>query len=324
MAYTRNEDHGRYGEGRRSDMRGDDDRRLRDYERRGGSSEHRSYGSQRGDEARYEEWLRAGGERYAGEEGEDGWRTPEDYGASGVGGGSRSYDPFHSGLGYGRGQREGASSRRYGAGGSSYGSGRPGSGRHNEEYRGPYGQGDYGSEGYGYGRGGGPSRDYGSRSVSSGYSERAGGADSIYGTRYSASAGGYAGDYNRRYGADQGDGSYRGKGPKGYTRSDDRIKEEICDCLADDSRLDASDVSVEVKDGEVTLTGNVRDRESKRWAEDLVERSSGVKNVQNNLRVRSGDEQSGSGSSMSGSSGSTGSATGSTGAPASRGKGMQS
>ncbi len=38
--------------------------------------------------------------------------------------------------------------------------------------------------------------------------------------------------------------------------------------------------------GEVTLNGTVTSREQKRRAEDLVEDLSGVKHVQNNLRVR--------------------------------------
>jgi len=42
---------------------------------------------------------------------------------------------------------------------------------------------------------------------------------------------------------------------------------------------------VNVKDGEVMLSGTVLDRTDKRLAEDLAESVSGVKNVQNNLRI---------------------------------------
>ena len=42
---------------------------------------------------------------------------------------------------------------------------------------------------------------------------------------------------------------------------------------------------VTVKDGEVTLSGTVEDRDAKRWAEDVAEHTGGVKHVQNNLRV---------------------------------------
>jgi len=42
---------------------------------------------------------------------------------------------------------------------------------------------------------------------------------------------------------------------------------------------------VSVSSGEVTLDGTVPSREHKRRAEDLVDSLSGVKHVQNNLRV---------------------------------------
>lgn len=79
--------------------------------------------------------------------------------------------------------------------------------------------------------------------------------------------------------------SYKGKGPKAYKRSDDRIKEDISDRLTDDDRLDASNIEVSVRDAEVTLSGTVDSRESKRRAEDITEMVSGVQHIQNNLRV---------------------------------------
>lgn len=103
-----------------------------------------------------------------------------------------------------------------------------------------------------------------------------------------------------------------GKGPKGYQRSDERIREEISDQLTFDHQIDASELTVEVKDGEVTLSGSVRDREQKRRAEDLAERVMGVHDVTNNLRVtKSSEMNQGSGGwgsqGMSGSQGMTGS-----------------
>jgi osmotically-inducible protein OsmY len=80
-------------------------------------------------------------------------------------------------------------------------------------------------------------------------------------------------------------GEYAGRGPKDYRRSDDRIREEICDALTDDPWVDASDVAIRVENGEVTLTGFVPDREQKRRAEDDAERISGVHEVINQLRV---------------------------------------
>jgi len=105
-----------------------------------------------------------------------------------------------------------------------------------------------------------------------------------------------------------------GKGPKGYTRSDDRIREDLSDRLTDDYSLDASDIDVKVEKGEVTLSGHVASRADKRRAEDLADSIGGVQHVQNNLRLK---EQAGSGgsayASSSGSAQSTGASVGSTG-----------
>jgi hypothetical protein len=84
--------------------------------------------------------------------------------------------------------------------------------------------------------------------------------------------------------------SYSGRGPKDYRRSDDRIREDISDRLTDDERIDASEISVQVQNCEVTLTGNVNDRDQKRCAEDIAESVSGVKEVTNNIRVSRGQQ----------------------------------
>lgn len=84
---------------------------------------------------------------------------------------------------------------------------------------------------------------------------------------------------------------HRGKGPKGYQRSDDRIREDVNDRLTDDDTLDAADIEVKVKDCEVTLSGFVQDRADRRLAEDCAEAVSGVKHVQNNIRVRPDQQQ---------------------------------
>lgn len=81
-------------------------------------------------------------------------------------------------------------------------------------------------------------------------------------------------------------GSFAGRGPQGYKRSDERITEDINEELTQDPDIDAGNITVEVQNGEVTLKGIVPDRESKRRAEDLAESTSGVKEVQNQLRVR--------------------------------------
>ncbi|WP_457089624.1 BON domain-containing protein [Microvirga sp. P5_D2] len=81
------------------------------------------------------------------------------------------------------------------------------------------------------------------------------------------------------------EGSHRGRGPKGYKRTDERIHEDVCERLMHDRFIDASDVEVSVSNGEVTLSGTVSSRGLKRRAEDLAELASGVTHVQNNLRA---------------------------------------
>ena len=80
---------------------------------------------------------------------------------------------------------------------------------------------------------------------------------------------------------------HRGKGPRDYKRSDTRVEEDINDRLSDDTSVDASDISVSVNEGEATLSGTVTSKHAKRCAEDCADAVSGVKHVQNNLRVAS-------------------------------------
>lgn len=98
---------------------------------------------------------------------------------------------------------------------------------------------------------------------------------------------------------------YSGKSPKGYKRSDERIKEEVCDALMRASHLDPSDIEVTVANGEVTLKGEVCCRNDKRQVEDIAEGVLGVQDVHTNLRIKKNKEGSSwqkSGSSMSSSS----------------------
>jgi osmotically-inducible protein OsmY len=91
----------------------------------------------------------------------------------------------------------------------------------------------------------------------------------------------------RRRIEERGEGRNRGRGPKNYHRSDERIRDDINDRLTDNDWLDASEVEVAVVSGEVTLSGAVDSRYAKRIAEDIAESVIGVSNVQNNLRVQS-------------------------------------
>ena len=83
----------------------------------------------------------------------------------------------------------------------------------------------------------------------------------------------------------EGTGHY-GKGPKGFKRSDDRVKEDVSEALYRDPDIDASDVEVEVKDGTVFLKGSVESRQIKRAAENCVDHLTGVEDVRNELTIR--------------------------------------
>jgi hypothetical protein len=113
--------------------------------------------------------------------------------------------------------------------------------RRNRSYAGSpagYGGGGFGEHGYGGGQ-----RGEAERHVSGPVRGERDRPESIGGS-------GYAGDRT--------DGPHRGRGPRGYKRSD----------------------------GEITLDGTVGSRWEKRHAEDIAEAVSGVAHVQNNLRVR--------------------------------------
>lgn len=83
------------------------------------------------------------------------------------------------------------------------------------------------------------------------------------------------------------DADHRGRGPRGYTRSDDRIREDVSDWLMEDRQVDATDIEVMVSGAEVTLTGMVDSREMKWRSENIAADVLGVKDVHNRLRVRS-------------------------------------
>ena len=77
----------------------------------------------------------------------------------------------------------------------------------------------------------------------------------------------------------------RGKAPRGYKRSDQRIMDDIFDVVSSDFMLDSSDVEINVSNGVVTLSGYVLDRRDKRRIEDVVESIPGVIDVENRIRV---------------------------------------
>ena len=92
----------------------------------------------------------------------------------------------------------------------------------------------------------------------------------------------WSGDRSGGGSSSYGQGGFAGRGPKGYQRSDDRLREEVSDRLMENDQIDAGEnVEVQVRDGEVILTGTVPERWMKRLAEDLAEQVMGVRHVQN-------------------------------------------
>ncbi len=79
--------------------------------------------------------------------------------------------------------------------------------------------------------------------------------------------------------------NHRGHGPKGYRRTDERLREAICERLLEDPDIDAREISVDVADGVVTLEGRVDSRLSKHIVEDLVDDCSGVRGIRNLIAV---------------------------------------
>ncbi len=69
--------------------------------------------------------------------------------------------------------------------------------------------------------------------------------------------------------------------------TDEEITEMVFDAIDDDPLIPwDADIDVNVDAGEVTLTGAVDERHTKRLAEDVAERVSGVKEVHNQIRVQ--------------------------------------
>jgi osmotically-inducible protein OsmY len=197
-------------------------------------------------------------ERFSGERGGGAWR-PED----------RSMAPHHpGGGGYGQGREGYGNQSNYGSSGN-MGAVAGSGGRYGDQgnYRQSYDRSDEG----GYLGQSGQQMGYGSP--------------------------GYRGGGHEQPGAQQRGAmpspGHRGKGPSGYTRSDDRIREHVCEALMEDDHVDATHIEVTVKNGEVTLSGTVEDRRQKRMAEDCIEHLSGVIDVVNQLRIGSSSRENG-------------------------------
>src|SRR5262245_46008761 len=178
--------------------------------------------------------------------------------------------------------------RGYGGESSRYGYGRSGyygdpyqSRRTSRYYKEPYGEHDYGRSEYGER----PRELYYRRDYEGGYREP------YYRGQYRRGAEGRgflerAGDEIRSWFGDEEaerrrrmdemrKAMYAGRGPRGYQRSDERIREDVNDRLTEDWIIDPSDVEVSVKNCTVTLCGRVDSRLEKRRAEGSAEPAPG-------------------------------------------------
>ncbi len=109
----------------------------------------------------------------------------------------------------------------------------------------------------------------------------------------------YEQQFNNHYGRDTSDrfpesgtnydmkGVHSGKGPRNYQRSDERLREIICERLTDDPAVDARELEVEVRNHEVTITGYVADKRMKHRIEDVVDGVYGIHHVENRVRINS-------------------------------------
>ena len=78
---------------------------------------------------------------------------------------------------------------------------------------------------------------------------------------------------------------FLGKGPKNYRRSDERVREDVCEVLLQHPGIDASDMEISVSEGVVTLLGSVPSLWMKRASGWVIEEVSGVRDIDNKLKV---------------------------------------
>jgi osmotically-inducible protein OsmY len=258
--------------------------RGRDREQQGGPQDWREFQNQEGREwyeTEQPEWQGGGQDyesgRFRGSSGEgrgmrssfSGQGSQERYGRQEFGRGGQGQ--------FGRGsEREEHGSYAQRGGGESFGQGRQSFGQGQRSQHGQHFE-NYGQENW---------RTQRERSQEGRFGQQYGSGQS---GEYGFGQRGQSGSQGGQYGYGQ-RGQFSGRGPKGYRRSDERIQEDINERLTQDPDIDAWEIEVQVQSGEVILTGTVDDRQTKHRVEDIAEAVSGVKDVQNQIRVKKGDE----------------------------------
>lgn len=112
------------------------------------------------------------------------------------------------------------------------------------------------------------------------------GGSAFTGRSQGAMGGVWSSSYSGGAGVRSQPGPHAGRGPRGYRRSDSSVAEDIQERLMLHPDIDPSDVEVRVREGEVTLLGEVDDRDTKYRIEELVDSVGGVLDVYNLVRVR--------------------------------------
>lgn len=178
------------------------------------------------------------------------------------------------------GQRFGQQTQDMASGyGSQYGS---------SGYGGNYGAGQYGQPQYGqplsHG-GSGYSHHAGQQYGSQPQGFRGGYPESSFGYGGAQPQGQYSsGRYDPQL-AGQRTGDFTGRGPKNYSRSNERVREDICERLTADPYIDAQELEVRCENGTVVIEGQVEERWMKHRIEDLVDATAGVKQIDNRVTV---------------------------------------
>lgn len=76
---------------------------------------------------------------------------------------------------------------------------------------------------------------------------------------------------------------------RAYRRTDERVRDDVCERLSHSNAVDPANVTVEVHDGIVTLDGTVPRRSMRYALEDITARCMGVIDVDNRVRVAAPD-----------------------------------
>lgn len=79
--------------------------------------------------------------------------------------------------------------------------------------------------------------------------------------------------------------SFKGRGPRNYRPSDDRIGERLCEVLTDHPEIDASDLTLEVECGIVKLQGSLSDEVMKDRVLAAIQNTHGVVGVVDQIQI---------------------------------------